>query len=59
MSTRRSNIRKRQRQQCRFANRPKPVKPVSPTRGLINEMLEQPSPLVQALLNQQRIRQQP
>jgi hypothetical protein len=54
--SRRSNIRKREKQKLRFANRPKPIKPVSPTRGLINEALL--SPLQQALLDQQRKQQQ-
>jgi hypothetical protein len=59
MSTRRSNIRKRERQKLRFANRPKPVPVEKPskTRGLISEVLQQLSPLAQVLLDQQRLQQ--
>ena len=54
--SRRSNVRKRQRQQARHLNRPKPTaKPVAPTRGLISEALEKLSPLALAIRNQERI----
>jgi hypothetical protein len=55
--SKRSNIRKRERQKLRFANRPKPVPVEKPskTRGLISEALETLSPLAQAIRNQQRI----
>jgi hypothetical protein len=55
MSTRRSNIKKRERQKRRYAKRPKPVaKPVASFRGLITETLERLSPLAQAILDQQQ-----
>jgi len=55
MSTRKSNIRKRQRQKLRFANRPKPeATPIAPTSGLISKALEQLSPLAQAILDHER-----
>jgi hypothetical protein len=46
--------RKRERQQARYAKRPKPpkpvVKPVAPSRGLISEAaIERLSPLAQAI----------
>jgi len=61
----RGNIRKKAAQKLRHLKRkaddarkvPVPVEKPSVTRGLISEMLERPSPLVQALLNQQRLQQ--